>query len=92
MRIPEISSFEKDVLMIVSDRTTHYHKWVLYHVGSRIIAHVVKNIMDEQLRSLSQLWKLAYVVTVLSKSSQVDELGKEFDLNPVKGNVVITKR
>ena len=51
---------------------------------------MVKNITDEELRSLSQSWKLAYVGTVLSKSSQVGD--KEFDLNQVKGNVVITKK
>ena len=46
--------------------------------------------MDEQLRSLSQSWKLAYVGTVLSKLSQVGN--KEFDLSQVKENVVITKK
>ena len=53
MWIQEISSFEQDVLMLVSHTTTHYHKQVPFQVGSRIIDQVVKNIMDEELRSLS---------------------------------------
>ena len=90
MQIPGISSFEQDILMLVSHTTTHCHKWVPFQVGSRISDQVVKNIMDEELRSLSQSWKLAYVGTVLSKSSQVGN--KEFDLSQVKGNVVIIKK
>ena len=38
--------------MLVSHTTTCYHKWVPFQVGSRIIDQVVKNIMDEELRSL----------------------------------------
>ena len=76
--------------MLVSHTTTCYHKQASFQVDSRIINQVAKNIMDEELRSLSQSWKLAYVGTVLSKSSQVGEVDKEFDLNQVKGNVVIT--
>ena len=76
--------------MLVSHTTTHYHKWVPFQVGSKIINQVVKNITDEELRSLSQSWKLAYMGTVLSKSSQVGN--KEFDLSQVKGNVVITNK
>ena len=45
--------------------------------------------MGEELRSLSQSWKLAYMGTALSKSVQVGELDREFDLNQVKGNVII---
>ena len=48
--------------------------------------------MIDELRSLSQSWKLAYMGTVLSKSSQAGELDKEFDLNQVKGNVIVTKK
>ena len=40
------------------------------------------------MQSLSQSWKLAYVSTIISKSSQVSD--KEFDLNQVKG--VTTKK
>ena len=90
MQIPGISSFEQDILMLVSYTTTHYHKCVSYPVGSSIINQVVNSIMDEELRSLLQSWKLAYVGTVLSKSSQIGD--REFDLSQVKGNVVITKK
>ena len=76
--------------MLVSHTTTCYHKWVPIQVGSKIINQVVKDNTDEELRSLSQSWKLAYVGTVLSKSSQVGN--NEFDLGQVNGNVVITKR
>ena len=48
--------------------------------------------MDSELRSLSQTWKQAYVGTVLSKSSQAGELGMEFSLNQVKGNIIVTKK
>ena len=92
MQIPGISSSEQDVLMLVSHTATGYHQWVPFQAGSRVIHQVVKNIMDEELRSLSQSWKLAYVGTVLSKFSQVWELDREFDLNQVKGNVIITKK
>ena len=54
MQIPGISSFEQGVLMLVSHTTTHYHQWVPFQVGSQIIDQVVKNIMDVELRSLSQ--------------------------------------
>ena len=89
MWIPAIRTFEQDVLMLVS-HTTCYHKQVSFQVGSRIINQLVKNITGEELRSLSQSWKLAYMGTVLSKPSQVGD--KEFDLEQVKGNAVITKR
>ena len=57
---------------------------------SRILDQVLKNITDEELRSSSQSWKLAYVCTVLSKSSQVRN--KKNDLSQVKGTVVITRK
>ena len=41
---------------------------------------------------MSQFWKLAHLGTVLSKLVQVGELNGEFDLNQVKGNVIITKK
>ena len=90
MQIPGINSFEQDVLMLVSHTTTQYHKRVPFQVGSMIIDQVVKNITDEELKSLSQSWKMAYVGAVLSKSSQVRD--KEFDLDQVKGNVFITQK
>ena len=46
--------------------------------------------MDEEFKSLSQSWKLANVGTVLFKSPQVRD--KEFDLDQVQGNVIITKK
>ena len=75
--------------MSMSHTTTCYHKQVTIQVGSRIIDQVVKDITDEELRSLSQSWKFAYVGPVLSKSSQVGN--NEFYPGQVKGNVVITK-
>ena len=81
---PGINSF------VVSYTTTCYHKRVPFQVGSRIIDQIVKGVMEEELKSLSQSWKLAYVSTVLSKSSQVSD--KEFDLDQVKGKVIVTKR
>ena len=47
-------------------------------------------ITEEELQSLSQSWKLAYVSTIISKSSQASDM--EFDLGQVKGKVVITKK
>ena len=90
MQIPGISSFKWDILMLVSHTTSHYHMQVPIQVGSKIIHQVVKDITDEELRSLSQSWKLAYVGTVLSQSPQVGN--NEFDLDQVKGNVIITKK
>ena len=46
--------------------------------------------MEEELISLSQSWELVYVSTILSKSSQVSD--KEFDLDQVKGKVIVTKK
>ena len=77
--------------MLVSHTIAHYHQQVPLQVGIWIIDHVVKYIMEEELISLAQSWKLAYVNTVLSKSSQAREVDKEFDLNQVKGNVIVTK-
>ena len=47
-------------------------------------------ITEEELQSLCQSWKLAYVSTVISKSSQVSD--QEFDVDQVKGKVVTTKK
>ena len=57
MQIPRISSFEWNVLMLMSHTTTCYLKQVPIQVGSRIINQVVKDIIDEELRSLSRSWK-----------------------------------
>ena len=90
MQIPGINSFDQDVLMLVGHTATHYHKKVPIQVGSRIIDQIVRNLMEEELKSLSQSWKLAYISTILSKSSWVSD--KEFDLDQVKGKVVVTKK
>ena len=42
------------------------------------------------MQSLSQSWKLAYMSTIILKSSQVSD--QEFDLDQVKGKVVTTKK
>ena len=76
--------------MLVSHTTTRYHRRVPIHVGSQIIDQVTNCITEEELKSLSQTWKLAYVSTVLSKSSQVND--QEFNLDQVKGKVVLTKK
>ena len=90
MQILRISSFEQDLLMLVSHTTTHYHKRVPLQVGSCIIDPVANSIKEDKLKSSSQSWKLAYVSTVLSKSSHVSD--QEFDLDQEKGKVVITEK
>ena len=89
MHIPAIHSFDQDVLMLISHTNTHYHKKMLIQVGSHIIDQVTNCITEEELQTLSQCWKLAYVSTAISKLSQVSD--KEFNLEQVKGKVVITK-
>ena len=76
--------------MLISHTSTHYHRRVPLQVGSHIINQVTNCITKEELKSLSQSWKLAYVSTVLSKSSQVSD--QEFYLDQVKGKVVVTKK
>ena len=88
--IPGISSSDQDVLMLISHTTTHYHRRVLIQVGSHIIDQVTNCITEEELQSLSQSWKLVYVSTIISKSSQVGD--QEFDLDQVKGKVATTKK
>ena len=77
MHIPGIISFDQDVLMLISHTTSHYHRRVPLQVDSQIIDQVTNCITKEELKSLSQSWKLAYVSTVLSKESQVSD--QEFD-------------
>ena len=76
--------------MFISDATTHIIKRVPLMVGSQIIDQVTNCISKEELKSLSQSWKLAYVSTVLSKSSHVTN--QEFDLDQVKSKLVVTKK
>ena len=88
MHIAGIISFDQNILMLISHTTTCYHKRVLIQVGSHIIDQVINCITEEELLSLFQSWKLAYVSTIISKSSQVSV--QEFDLEQVKDKVVIT--
>ena len=88
MHIPGISFFDQYVLMLISQTTTDYHRRVPIQVGSCIIDQVTNCITEEELQSLSQSWKLAYVSTIISKLSQVGD--QEFDLDQVKGKVVTT--
>ena len=89
MHILGISSFDQDVLMLISHTTTHYHRRVPIQVGSHIIDQVTHCITEDELQSLSQSWKLAYVSIIISKLLQVSD--QEFDLDQVKGKVVTTK-
>ena len=76
--------------MLISHTTTCYHRRVPLQEGSQIIDQVTNCMAEEELKSLSLSWTLAYVSTVLSKSSQVSD--QEFDLDQVKGKVVTTKK
>ena len=90
MQIPGISSFDQDVVMLISHTTTHYHRRVPIQVDSQIIDQWTNCITEEKLQSLSQSWKLASVNAIISKSSQISD--QEFDLDHVKGKVVTTKK
>ena len=89
MQIPGINSFDRDVLMLISHTTTHYHKRVSIQVGSHTTDQVTSCISEDELQSLSQSWKLAYVSTIISKSALVSD--PEFDLDQVKGKVVTSE-
>ena len=86
MCIPGINSFDKDVFMLLSSTTTQYHQRVPIQVGSCVIDQVTSCISEEELQSLSQSWKVAYVSTIILKVTSVGNL--EFDLNNVRGRVV----
>ena len=83
MHIPGINSFDRDVLILISHTTTHYHQRVPIQVGSHIIDQVTNCISVDELQSLSQSWKLEYVSMIISKSALVSD--PEFDLDQVKG-------
>ena len=76
--------------MLVSHITTCYHQREPIQVGSCIIDQVTNCISEDELQSLSQSWKLAYVSTIISKSALVNDL--EFDLDQVKGKVVTSEK
>ena len=86
MQIPGINSFDRDVLMLVSPINTCYHQRVPIQIGSPIIDQVTTCISEDELQSLSQSWKVAYVSMIISKAAPVS--GLESDLDQVKGKVV----
>ena len=90
MCILGINSFDQDVLMLISHTTTHYHQRIPIQVGSHIIDQVISCISENELQSLSQSWKLAYISMIISKSALVS--GPEFDLDQVKGKVVTSEK
>ena len=90
MHILGIHSFDRNVPMLVSHITSHYHHRVPFQVGSCIINQVTNCISEEELQSLSQSWKLAYVSTTISKLALVSN--PEFDLDQVKGKVVTCEK
>ena len=90
MHILGIHFFDRNVLMLVSHTTTLYHKRVPIQVGSHLINQVTSCISKDELQSLSQSWKLAYISTIVSKSASVSDL--EFDLDQVKGKVVTCEK
>ena len=90
MCIPGINFFDRDVLMLISHTTTCYHQRVSIQVGSHIIDQVTNCISEDELQSLSQSWKLAYISMIISKSALESDL--EFDLDQVKGKVVTSEK
>ena len=62
-----INSFDSDVLMLISHTTTPYHQRVPILVGSHIIDQMTSCISEDELQSLSQSWKLAYISKIISK-------------------------
>ena len=86
MCILGINSFDRDVLMLVSSTTTCYHQRVPIQVGSCIFDQVTNCISEDELQSLSQSWKVAYVSMIISKAAPVGD--PEFDLDQVRGKVV----
>ena len=89
MHIPGIHSFDRDDLMLISSTTNQYHQRVQIQVGSHVIDQVTNCISNEELQSLSQSWKVAYVSTIISKATSVGDW--EFDLDHVRGKVVTSE-
>ena len=83
MHIPGINSFDRDALIPISSTTTYYHQRVPIQVGSHVINQVTNCISEEELQSLSQSWKVAYVSIIILKAALVSD--PEFDLDKVKG-------
>ena len=82
MHIPGINSFDTDVLMFISPTTTRYHQRVPIQVGSHVIDQVT-SCTSEELQSLSQSWKTAYVSTIILKAISI--IVPDFNLDQVKG-------
>ena len=76
-------------LMLISSTTTQYHQRVPIQVGSHVINQVTSCISKEELQSLTQSWKMAYVSTIILKATSVSD--PEFDLDQVRGRVVISE-
>ena len=89
MHIPGINSLDRDILILISSTTTQYHQRVLIQVGSPVIDQVTRCISEEELQSLSQSWKMAYIGTIISKATSVSD--PDFDLDHVRGRVVISE-
>ena len=73
--------------MLISPTTTKYHQRVPIQVGSQGINQVTSCICEEELQSLSQSWKTAYVSTIILKAISISD--PNFNLDQVKGSVVI---
>ena len=85
-----IHSFDRNVLMFVIHTTTHYHQRVPIQLGSCITDQVTSCISEDELQSLSQSWKLAYLSTIISEAASVSN--PESHLDQVKGKVVTCEK
>ena len=75
--------------MFISPQTTKYHQRVPMQVGSCVIDQVTGCISKEELQSLSQSWKTAYVSIIISKAISISD--PDFNLDQVKGTMVISE-
>ena len=75
--------------MLIRPTTTQYHQRVPIQVGSHFIDQVTNCISNEELQSLSQSCKVAYVSTMILKATSVGDW--EFDLDHVRGRVVTSE-
>ena len=89
MHIPGINSFDRDALMLVSPTTTKYYKRVPIQVGSHVIDQVTNCISEDELQTLLQSWKIAYVSTIISKAVSISD--PDFNLDQVEGTVVTSE-
>ena len=69
--------------------TTKYPKRLPIQVGSHVIHQVTNWIYEEELQSLSQSLKTAYVSTIICKTIAISD--PDFNLDQVQGNVVISE-